>query len=228
MGYVERAANGTLFLDEIGDVSPMTQTALLRLLEGGEVHRIGSVEERHFSVRVLAATHRDLKELMAQGRFRADLYYRLHVLPVHVPALRDRREDIPLLITRFLEQVGRPELVFSKNAIEALQTFEFPGNVRELRNLVERVAGTLEPSVVEPADLPGREEPEMSGPAGIGVIGEPFRQAVASFERHYLEALLKETHGNISESARIAGLSRPGLHARLAHLRIDPSHDRDS
>lgn len=226
-GYVERALSGTLFLDEIGDIPPAGQTALLRLLESGDLARVGSSESRRADVRILAATHRDLKAMVSTGEFREDLYYRLHVLPVRVPPLRERREDIPRLIGRFLDEVGRPELVFSPEALEALKQREYRGNVRELRNLAERLAGTVEASVVEIQDLAATDDEAAPPPEPAAGI-QPYREALREFERSYVEDLLRQTRGNISEAARASGLSRPGLHARLGHLRLDASRFRQT
>jgi DNA-binding NtrC family response regulator len=222
-GYVERASGGTLFLDEIGDVSLLSQTALLRVLEGGQTQRVGGVQGTAFPIRIIAATHRDLRALIGEGRFREDLFYRLHVLPVHVPPLRERREDIPLLVSRFLEDVGRPELMLTPAALEFLKGMEFKGNVRELRNLVERLAGTHETSLADAEDLQALlESPSMSSPEEPA-MEVPLREALGVYERKYLLDLLRRTGGNVSEAARLAGVSRVSLLGRLSHFRIDPA-----
>ena len=218
-GFVERAAGGTLFLDEVGDIPPHVQPALLRLLESAEVTRVGGTETIQVDVRVICATHQNLRALVDAGEFRSDLFYRLNVLPLEVPPLRERKEDLPLLVTRFLEDVGRPELIFSQETFAALGRRRWTGNVRELRNLVERLAGTHEPSTVRPEDLPVEESSQelMEMP----VTGEGYREALTRFERSYWSEVLRGTQGNISEAARRTGISRPSLHSKLSQLGID-------
>lgn len=221
-GYAERADGGTLFLDAIADIPAEAQVSLLRLLQEGEVVRIGGSEVRHPNVRILAATSRDLREEVAAGRFREDLWYRLNVLPVQVPALRTRREDLPVLVTHFLAEFGRPELAFDEAALLALGGYGWPGNVRELRNLVERVACTLEGPRVTATDLPA----EFHGAEPTPLAPRPYRQALEDFERGYLEDLLRRARGNISEASRLGGVPRPTLHARLRNLGVDAQEFR--
>ena len=220
-GYVERAQGGTLFLDEVGEIPIDVQSALLRFLEDGAYTPVGGTEERQSSARVVAATNRDLRARAAAGTFREDLFYRLDVLPLAVPPLRERLEDIPLLVTHFMEAVGRPGLAVPPDVMAHLQAQPWPGNVRELRNLAERVASLVDGDVVEIADLP--TEMREPGSATVDVSGKPYRAALDTFERSWLEKLLSGTGGNVSEAARVAGMSRPTLHARLNALGIDAS-----
>ena len=154
-GVFERADGGTLFLDEIGELVPANQVKLLRVLENGRFHRIGGTEERRADLRVMAATNRDLKSALAEGRFRADLYYRLNVLQVTIPPLRHRREDIPLLVQHFSEDVGETGAGnrFSLDALARLSAYDWPGNIRELRNVVERAAVCAESTPVRGTDI---------------------------------------------------------------------------
>jgi len=219
-GYVERARGGTLFLDEVGEIPMEMQPALLGFLERGEITRVGGSELLQTDVRVVAATNRMLWELVRAGRFREDLVYRLNVLPIDLPPLREHPEDIPVLVSHFLELCGRPELVVPPDVMATLQGLPFPGNVRELRNLVERLASLVEGDVVDLEDLP-REILEADRSAAGATIARPYKAAMEAFERRYIEELLRKTCGNVSEAARICGLSRPGLHARIASLKID-------
>lgn len=217
-GYVERAAGGTLFLDEIAEIPLAIQPSLLRFLESGEVTAVGGEEVTHPDVRVVAASNRDLRMLVEEGRFRDDLFYRLDVLPVNVPPLRDRVDDVPLLVAHFLTEVGRPDLVFPPDVTAYLQGLPWTGNVRELRNLVERLAGTVEGDSVAMTDLPV----EVTGSAGSNTADfRPYRLAMEQFERDYVSGLLERTNGNVSEAARLGGMARPSLHARITALGID-------
>jgi two-component system response regulator HydG len=222
-GYAERATGGILFLDEIGELPLQIQPSLLRFLESGEVVRVGGSEVLHPDVRVLTATNRDLRAMVEDGTFRADLFYRLNVLPVSVPPLRERVEDIPLLMARFLDDVGRPALVLGPDVIACLQGLPWPGNVRELRNLGERLASTIEEDVVEFSHLPAELRGDDLTPTESF---RPYRMAMESFEREYLLGLLGQTRGNVSEAARLAGMPRPSLHARLSALKIEASEFR--
>jgi DNA-binding NtrC family response regulator len=219
-GHVERAEGGSLFLDEVAEIPRENQASLLRLAEGRECMRVGGTRPYAPRCRLIAATHRDLRAEVEAGRFRAELYFRLHVLEVRVPPLRDRREDIPLLLRAFLDAAGRRDLEVPVEIQEQLMALPWPGNVRELRNLAERWAVTLEGSSIGPTDLP--EETARGAP----VRPSPFREALQRFEREYFERLLAEARGNVSEAARAAGLPRPTLHARLLALGLDPARFR--
>jgi DNA-binding NtrC family response regulator len=208
-GAFVAADGGTLFLDEIGELPLEVQPALLRTLETGEVTPVGEDAPRKVRVRVIAATHRDLASWVREGKFRQDLYYRLAVVTLEIPALRDRREDIPTLARLFARQEGAPDL--DDDLIEELSQRAFPGNVRELRNAVLAYValGTLgassAPSVV------GQAEGDLSGSA-TPRFDVPYlaqRDAVVeAFTRRYVALLLERTRGNQTEAARIAGLDR--------------------
>ena len=222
------AEDGTLFLDEVGDIPLPVQTKLLRLLQEREIQPLGSDTVLALRAQVTAATHRDLKTLIEQGEFREDLYYRLNVVPVHLPPLRDRPEDVPPLLDHFLERanrtLGRTLPGFHPDVLARLQVYPWPGNVRELANLVERLVAMKEEGEITMADLPeellqtGRTgNPPFRFPAHL-----PFEEARRTFERDFFARLLEETGGNVSKAARQAGISRPNLYRRLKEVGLDP------
>ncbi len=215
-GVFERAHGGTLFLDELGELALELQPKLLRVLESGEVYRVGSEKPVTVDVRVIAATHRDLARMITDGRFRADLYYRLAVIRLHVPALRERREDIPLLAAHFArEALGetRPPAV-AGTALEAvfenLRAYEWPGNVRELRNVVERAVILADPKLIVAGALDAVQELRRSVESSIH-RRLTLRAARTEREREYLEDLLRTTEGDLDEAARIAQVHRKSL-----------------
>jgi DNA-binding NtrC family response regulator len=223
-GLFEEADGGTIFLDEIGELPLAVQVKLNRILQERELRRVGDTSPIQVNVRVIAATHRDLKAEVQAGRFREDLYYRLHVFPVVLPPLRERREDIPLLATHFLEKharvLGRPLTAFEPEANRALSAFAWPGNVRELENAVERAVAVAQGPVVRLQDLPA----ELAGAQGGAIPGEqlarmPYREAVElardRVTRDYLAALLRELDGNVTQAAERAGMARESLHRLL-------------
>jgi DNA-binding NtrC family response regulator len=221
-GLIEAANHGTLFLDEIGELAIDLQPQLLRVLDRRQVRRVGETQSVDVDIRVIAATHRDLRAMVKAGQFREDLYYRLAVVATYVPPLRERKADIPTLATWFAEKMGRGSFAQSSALLEQLQRHDWPGNVRELRNVVER-ALSLGDSVL--ADLgdsspsrpssPGSDETQarQSNP---DVLDMPFKEAkaqlVEAFERDYLSALLARHHGNISRAAAEAGIDRNYIH----------------
>src|SRR5438093_2810409 len=217
-GKFELAHEGTLFLDEIADMSPLTQAKLLRVLERGEITPVGGTASSSVDVRLLAATNRDLAREMAAGRFREDLFFRLNVVPLDVPPLRERREDILLLaehfITRFCREYGRPPMVLSPGAKESLMAHLWPGNGRELKNLIERLA----------IMAPGREISQEQLPAPFGAAsrqphdpspGETLRRAREHFEREFILRRLEENNWNISRTADALGLERSNLYRKM-------------
>lgn len=230
-GLVEAASGGTLFLDEVGDIPLPMQVKLLRLLESGTYRRVGSTDLRRTDVRVVAATHRDLKAMVADGRFREDLYYRLSTFPITLPALRDRPEDIPLLAVALLARVApQRRLAMSAGALAALQRHAFPGNVRELRNVLERAAlladgATIEPVHVERAlgtDAPSAG-PRASGSGALDSQELPASDAsLRSVERAALQAQLKAHRGSRAELARKLGISERSLYRKLRDIEQDP------
>ncbi len=211
-GQLAAAHGGTVFLDEIGELPLELQPKLLRVLESGTVRRVGDNAARDVDVRVVAATHRDLKAEVAAGRFRADLYYRLAVVPVHVPALRERAEDIPVLARHFFQQSGQPDFPLTDELVRRLLAHDWPGNVRELRNFVHRVLA------VGDAELPD-SKPVSAAPTVGDLSALTFKEAkermVEDFTREYLQALLVRCDNNVSEVARTAGLARSHVHGLL-------------
>ena len=237
-GLFEAADGGTLFLDEVGDMPPALQAKLLRVLESGEVTRVGATRPVAVDVRVVAATHRPLDALVAEGRFRDDLRYRLTVLTVALPPLRDRREDVPALAAHFLahfaERHGVPARPLADDARRALLAHDWPGNVRELRNALERALLLADGDAITAADLPaavtaagaasgvpGQAGPALR-PAEAAVAELPWadarRRAAEAFDRAFLAAALERQGGNVSAAARAVGVHRQTLQKLMARL----------
>jgi len=221
-GKFEVAQGGTLFLDEIGDISPKLQVDLLRVLEERKLHRVGGNEPVEVDVRIIAATHRDLKLAAQQGKFREDLYYRLNVIPIQLPPLRDRREDIPLLVERFLEllsvELGKRLDGVSAEALAAIMSHPWPGNVRELRNVLERGAVVAQGHVVQLADL-GLGAPEGAGTRGTWG-GRPEPPSLEEVEKRHIGEVLQFTGGNVTQSARILGIDRVTLYSKIRRYQL--------
>jgi Nif-specific regulatory protein len=215
-GRFELAAGGTIFLDEVGDFSPSTQIKLLRVLQEKEFERVGGTETIKTDVRVLAATNRDVEKLIAGGQFRQDLYYRLNVFTIHVPLLRDRKTDIPLLADFFVEKYSRLNHKdiqrISTSAIDMLMSYHWPGNVRELENCIERAVVVSNDQVIHGHHLPPTlQTAEATGTAHQGSLQE----ALDELERELLLDALKSSRGNMAKAARSLGLSE-----RLMGLRV--------
>jgi DNA-binding NtrC family response regulator len=221
-GLIEAANHGTLFLDEIGELALDLQPQLLRVLDRRQVRRVGETQSVDVDIRVVAATHRDLRAMVKAGQFREDLYYRLAVVATSVPPLRDRKADIPALATWFAEKMGRGSFAQSPALLEQLQRHEWPGNVRELRNVVERALSLGDAVLADLGDsapaMPAvaGDDSTMPRPSNPDVLDMPFKEAkaqlVEAFERDYLSALLARHHGNISRAAAEAGIDRNYIH----------------
>jgi two-component system, NtrC family, nitrogen regulation response regulator NtrX len=237
-GLLEQAHGGTLFLDEIADMPITTQAKILRVLTDQSYTRVGGQRPVKVDVRVLSATSRNLADEIDAGRFREDLFYRLNVVPVRIPPLRERREDIPELVAHFLarfsaeRRIQTPEL--SKDAIAALQAHDWPGNVRQLRNIIERTliltpgdrVGCIEVDLLPP------EITETQGSTGLGgasmaIMGSPLREARESFEREYLKIQIRRFSGNISRTASFIGMERSALHRKLKALGLGDKRDEE-
>jgi two-component system nitrogen regulation response regulator NtrX len=235
-GLLEQAHGGTLFLDEIADMPVATQARILRVLTDQSFSRVGGTRVVKVDVRVVSATARDLMTEIAEGRFREDLYYRLNVVPVVIPPLTERREDIPVLVEHFVahyaseRRVPTPEV--AADAIVALQSYEWPGNVRQLRNVVERTV------ILAPGDRIGRIDldllpPEVLGKPGemgngVGanaIMGAPLKEARETFEREYLKIQIRRFSGNISRTASFIGMERSALHRKLKLLGITETRE---
>jgi DNA-binding NtrC family response regulator len=226
IGRFEAADGGTIFLDEIGDMPLETQAKVLRVLEEREIERVGGLRPIEVDVRVVAATHRDLEAEVKRGRFRQDLYYRLRVVEIVLPPLRERMEDVPVLVERFLEKaavrLGRPKRSLSPSALAALGCHPFPGNVRELRNLVEHAVVLAEGERIEASDLRlDGVEPGAQVTVGQGkTFADAKKQAVEEFERRFLRQALREHDGNVSRTAEAIGMVRQSLQQKLRELGI--------
>jgi DNA-binding NtrC family response regulator len=226
-GLVEEADKGTLFLDEIGELSAPLQVKLLRVLQEGEFTRIGETVARKVDVRVIAATNKDLKKGMTDKTFREDLYYRLNVIPIELPPLRKRQEDIPLLVNHFIEKHKKKAAEkniggIAKDAMQALLNYHFPGNVRELENSIEYAIAFTAGPVIQRDDLPKYilEERKL-GQEAQKIPIMPLKDAKGQFEKSLIIAALVESGGNISEAARLLNVHRQNLQQKIRLLGID-------
>lgn len=240
MGRFERADNGTIFLDEVIELTPRAQASLLRVLQESEFERVGDNKVRKVDVRVVAATNEDLSVAVEQGRFRADLYYRLSAYPINIPPLRERKEDIPLFVAHFLEKY---QALYNKNVLgisdlgmERLSAYHWPGNIRELENIVERaliladVNGVIgmetmfpeqsgAPTDAKILDASGHLQDKLfpAGVDGAELIDSLLESGfeLEAFEKTVLDAALRKADGNVSKAARLVGLSRPAFAYRV-------------
>ncbi|MGH7225797.1 MAG: sigma-54-dependent transcriptional regulator, partial [Gemmataceae bacterium] len=227
-GRFEMADTGTLFLDEVGDIPATMQAKLLRVLQERRFERVGGTTSIEVNVRVIAATNRNLTSLVKKGKFREDLYYRLNVVKIDLPPLRERPEDIPLLATHFAgkhARVGDRPPTFAPEAMEKLLNHKWPGNIRELENAVERACVTARGPEVHSADLPLEVLHVRSGNGGAQVdlskpLPELLREVALDLERRYLTRALKKSRGNVGRCAKICGLSRRSISAKLAEYNI--------
>jgi len=231
-GRIDLAHRGTLFLDEVSEMSPAMQVKLLRVLQEGTYERVGGSETLKAHVRVIAATNKDLRPLMAAGTFREDLYYRLYVVPIEVPPLRERLEDIPLLALHFLaefrRQFGRPVDAFSQEALDQMLRHSWPGNVRELRHAVERAVLLSRTSVIERLDLPREERVAPRTPLTdcLPAPGLPLREFLAQAERRYWKDLLDRHRGNVTAALKMAEVPSKTFYRRIRALGLDPRESR--
>jgi len=227
VGKFELATGGTLFLDEIGHMRLDLQAKILRALQEREVERVGGTRTIKIDVRVIAATNRDLKKAIEEGSFREDLYYRLNVVPITLPPLRQRREDIPLLVEHFIakynREFARRVKGFSAGATAALYQYDWPGNVRELENVIERAVALAQSETISLRELP-LEISILGGDVieDIQKAGLTLREARSHFERQYILSILERVQWNQTEAARVLGLHRNTLAWKLQRLRIDP------
>ena len=230
IGRFEQAGGGTVFLDEIGDVPLAMQVKLLRVLQERKFERVGGTETIEIDVRVIAATHQSLEKMVKLGKFREDLFYRLNVIRVDIPPLRERREDIPILATHFARKFARlpsqpPSL--SPEAMDLLLNFEWPGNIRQLENAIERASVTQRDGVIEPKHLPTDLAGAPTTGKGMPAIDlsrplpELLQEMQSAFEKRYLEKALRKTRGHVGRCAKITGLSRRSVTDKISHYQID-------
>jgi len=207
------ARGGTIFLDEIGEISPTLQVKLLRVLQEREFERVGGEKTLPMNARIIAATNRDLKKEVEEGRFREDLYYRLNVVSIKAPPLRERKEDIPILVTSLLrrinEELHTKVFKISDPSMERIQKHDWSGNVRELENVLTRAVVLSKSDVIEESVLPRNSEHVSSG------AHYEWNRSLAEVEREHIHRVLDAVHGNRTEAARILGISKPTLYAKL-------------
>ncbi len=225
-GKFSQADGGTIFLDEVGDMSLKVQAKVLRVLQEGEFEKVGGRKTEKVDVRVIAATNKDLEEEVRQSRFREDLYFRLNVIPIVSPPLRERREDIPLLVEHFIQSYcrenGYRQIRMSPEAMEVLQRYDWPGNIRELKNIIERLIIMTGQDVVTVADLPLHlqiPEVQIDAHATAPLTLKAMKEKV---ERDYILAILRSQNWNISRAARILGIDRTNLHKKINYYRLSP------
>jgi len=211
-GFFQIADGGTIFLDEIGDASKSMQAKLLRVIQNKEIVRVGSTHLIHVDVRIVAATNKDLKRLVGKNRFREDLFYRLNVIDILLPPLRDRREDLPLLVNHFVanleKEIGINPFYFSDRALKAMTGYPWPGNIRELENLIQKMAVVVEDDQVKVSDLPEPMRFTIEGKMGSNCT-------LAEVERAHIEKVLSGTGGNKSQAAKILGIDRKTLREKV-------------
>ncbi|MBI5494168.1 MAG: sigma-54-dependent Fis family transcriptional regulator [Deltaproteobacteria bacterium] len=223
-GFCAEANGGTFFLDEIGDLSLALQPKLLRVLQNGEYYAVGSRRLAHTDVRLVCATNQDLEKLVREGKFRQDLYYRINAVRVVLPPLRDRPQDVPLLVQHFLAQLqkrlGREPPQVGPEAMRCLMEYRWPGNVRELEHVVERASLVCATPMIRPEDLPSElGEHAVAGPA-LEVASGNYRHVRDEFERSYFTRLLGQTGGSVQKAAQLAGIHRTTLYEKLGKLGI--------
>lgn len=226
-GKFDLAHEGTIFLDEVADMSLKAQAKILRILQEKKFERVGGGTLIPTDVRVLAATNKDLEKEMDAGRFRQDLYYRLNVIPLRISPLRDRKEDIPCLVNRFLQEFALKERETQKSieddALAMLMEHNWPGNVRELKNIIERLVIMVPHNVITEKDIPPliREYQSLDISDSIGDISDSFRMAKTDFEKQYIAKKLQQYDGNISKTAEAIGLERSNLHRKIKRYGLD-------
>jgi two-component system nitrogen regulation response regulator GlnG len=226
-GKFEQAAGGSLFLDEVADMPLELQAKLLRVLQEREFSRVGGRETLRTDVRIVAATNQELARAVRAGRFREDLYFRLNVVPIHVPPLRERKSDIPLLVQAFLHGLPGPRRAVSEAAMQRLSTHTWPGNVRELVHVLERAAVMSTSEVLDDGDfdLPADKE-AGAGPGDAAPIDDDdlnLRRATDALERRLIQRALEKSGGNRAEAARLLGIGRPNLYAKMKELGLMPA-----
>ena len=219
-GWFETANGGTIFFDEISEMSKALQVKLLRVLQNGEYAPVGSTRVKHCDVRILAATNVKLERLVEEGSFRQDLYYRLNIITLHLPQLKERREDIVLLAHHFLAKHGRPDLQLARETQRLLQQYDFPGNVRELENMMQRATVLCRGKTLLVEHLPPEVLERAEAPRQWGKFAEEKAQVLEEFERRYIKAALKRSQGNVSQAARTSGMDAKNFYQKMIKYRI--------
>jgi DNA-binding NtrC family response regulator len=236
-GRFELAHGGTLFLDEAGDIPMAMQAKLLRVLQERHFERVGGNQTVEVDVRVIAATNRDLRRMVREGRFREDLYYRLNVVKIEIPPLRERREDIPLLARHFCEKYarpGEPPKQISPEAMERLLTHRWPGNIRELENAVERACVTCRGPAIDVEHLPselGVKRRKIKLPVGVDLarpLSEQMAELSAAYERRFFAKAFRKSGGDIEKCAKLCGMTSRALTAKLAEHKIDEGQSAEN
>jgi DNA-binding NtrC family response regulator len=226
-GRFELAHQGSIFLDEIGDISAAMQLKLLRVLQEKEFERVGSEETIQVDVRVMAATNKNLSELVQQGKFREDLYYRLHIIPIYLPPLRERNEDIPLLVNHFLKkltnELNKPLKKISDSAMDKLLSYHWPGNIRELENVIERAVVLCDRKFIDIKDLPllSSATSEKLPPDVLDRFRLNLNDTLANIEKQLIERAMNETAGNKSQAAKLLGIQTSLLYYKLEKFGIN-------
>ena len=230
-GYFENAHGGVIFLDEIGETSMATQVKLLRVLQDKKFFRVGGNEPITSTARIIAATNRNLSRLVKEGKFREDLYYRLNVISLDIAPLRERRDDIPLLVRHFLgkysKKHGRLGIYLKPETVEQLQNYSWPGNVRELENIIERLVAMSDSDWIGPENLPIEFFSKPETPPLKSDQFLPFSEAKILFERDYIINILKRAGGNVSHAARIARMPRQNLHVKIKKFNLKPKDENN-
>jgi transcriptional regulator with GAF, ATPase, and Fis domain len=235
-GRFEIADGGTIFLDEVGDVPAAMQAKLLRVLQERRFERVGGQQSIEVDVRVIAATNRSLQKLVRDGKFREDLYYRLNVVKIDLPPLRERPEDIPLLGQHFTEKYsppGKPPKQISPEAMEVLLNYHWPGNIRELENAIERACVTSRDNTLRVENLPQEllaPPPRAKSPFSVDLdrpLPDLLQEVTARVERQYIQKALKKARGNVGRCAQICGLSRRSISAKIAEYKLEKSEFKE-
>jgi two-component system, NtrC family, response regulator PilR len=228
-GFFQAANHGTLLLDEVADLPMAMQVKLLRVIQEKKVRRVGATQEEPVDVRILSATHHDLAKCVQQGTFRQDLYYRLNVISLQMPSLREMREDVPEIASRILDRLrGESKVKFSPEALRELASYDFPGNVRELENIIERALALCLDGVIQPADLQLLPVQAVQGAANAGAAGKyPLTDYLDRIEREAILEALHQTHFNRTAAAKILGVTFRALRYRMERLSITDKDNAD-